>query len=61
LPLNNWSIKETQLLPHHEAWYFEKFKTRFEKMYPGTGATFIISAYPFKEKTVLNSELEIKD
>jgi len=53
LPLNNWSIKETHVLPHHEAWYFERFKTRFEKMYPGTGATFVIYAYPFKEKTVL--------
>jgi len=53
LKLYEWAIKETRVLPYPEDWYFKRFKAKYERMYPGTNATFIVYKYPFKDRKIL--------
>ena len=53
-----WSFEETNVLPYPERWYFKKFKTKFEKMYPDVEVEFVVHTYPFREKAILGDDTE---
>jgi hypothetical protein len=53
ISLSHWASAETGILPYPEEWYFKKLKAKYEKMYAGTGATFIIYAYPYADNVKL--------
>jgi hypothetical protein len=53
LSLSHWSNTEMGVMPYPEEWYFKKLKAKYEKMYPGTQASFIMYAYPYSNKVEL--------